>query len=380
MPYLFETDEHASLRAEVRRFAERAIAPNAHAWDEAGEFPRALYADAGDAGVLGVGFPTELGGAGGDLSHVIAAAEELVLAGTSPGVALSLGSHGIGLPPILHLGTDEQKRRFLPPVLRGEKISALAITEPGAGSDVAGITTRAVRDGDHYAVDGAKLYITSGNRADYVTCAVRTGGPGHAGVSLLVVERGTPGFTTGRPLKKMGMWASDTAELVFENCRVPAGNLLGEEGSGFVALMQNFVAERLALACHCVAIGELAYRASCAYVRERRAFGKTLSGFQVVRHKLADMATSLAAARALTGEVTARAVRGESAAPLAAMAKNAATDMVRHVTDEAVQLHGGMGYMRESLVERLYRDARLYAIGGGAREIMNELIARVEGY
>jgi acyl-CoA dehydrogenase len=378
--YLFETEEHAVLRRQIRRFAASAIAPHAHAFEEGEEFPLSLYPAAAEAGLLGIGYPEDLGGAGGDITHVLAAAEELVLAGRSVGTAVGLGSHGIALPPILMLGTRAQKERFIPPVLRGERVAALAITEPGGGSDVAALTTRARRDGDCYVVSGTKTFITSGCRADQITVAVRTGGAGHGGVSLLVVERGTEGLSVSRKLKKTGWWASDTAEISLDGCRVPVANLLGEEGQGFVAIMMNFATERLLLAGQCVAIAELAHGESVAYARERRAFGKTLTGFQVIRHKLADMRTRIAAARALCGEVAMRLRRGEQVAALAAMAKNTATDMCSFVCDQAVQIHGGAGYMRETLVERLYRDARLYPIGGGTREIMNEIIAKVEGY
>ncbi|MBX3252260.1 MAG: acyl-CoA dehydrogenase family protein [Myxococcales bacterium] len=378
--YLFEAEAHEALRAEIRKFSRNEIAPHAHAWDEAEEFPRELYAKAGEAGILGVGYPEAVGGDGGDLSHVLVAAEEMVLEGKSVGTCVGLGSHGIALPPIVSFGTPAQKERFVAPVLRGEKIAALAITEPGGGSDVAALRTRAVRDGDDYVVDGAKTFITSGTRADFVTTAVRTGGPGHGGISLLVIERGTPGFHVSKKLKKTGWWASDTAELTFEGCRVPAENLLGRENAGFVAIMMNFVTERLFLAGQCVAIAELAYRETVAYTQQREAFGKKLTGFQVTRHKLADMASRIAAARALTGECVARYLKGEQDAGLAAMAKNTATDACVAVCDQAVQLHGGYGYMREYVVERLYRDARLYPIGGGTREIMNEIIAKMEGY
>jgi acyl-CoA dehydrogenase len=245
---------------------------------------------------------------------------------------------------------------------------------------VASLRTTAVREGDHYVVNGAKTFITSGTRADFVTTAVRTGGPGHGGISLLVIERGTPGFGVSKKLKKTGWWASDTAELVFEGCRVPVANLVGGENLGFVAIMMNFTQERLMLAGQCVAIAELAYREAVAYAKERRAFGKTLSGFQVTRHKLADMASRIAAARALTGELAVRHARGEQNPALAAMTKNTATDACSYVCDQAVQIFGGMGYMRETLVERLYRDARLYPIGGGTREVMNEIISKAEGY
>ena len=380
MTPLFETEAHAQLRAQARRFAQQEIAPHAHAWEEACEFPRELYRKAGEAGLLGLSFPEHLGGGGGDLSLALAAWEELLLHGRSVGTVVGLGSLAIGLPPILTLGSDEQQRRFIPPVLSGEKIAALAITEPGGGSDVARLRTRAVRDGDHYVVNGAKTFITSGCRADLLTVAVRTGSEGHGGISLLVVERGTPGFRVSRKLDKMGWWASDTAELSFEDCRVPAANLLGEENLGFLAIMKNFATERLMLASQCVAIAQLAYQESTSYARERQAFGKNLSGFQVIRHKLADMATRLAAARALTQEALRRHVLGEDVTAMAAMAKNAATDMCMEVCDQAVQIHGGYGYMREYLVERLFRDARLYPIGGGTREIMNEIICKLEGY
>jgi len=379
-PYLFETEEHSALRRQVRRFAETEILPHAHTWDEAGLFPRELFVKAAEAGFLGIGYPEELGGVGGDVTHVVAAADEIILAGQQVGVAAGLGSMSIGLPPILKLGSAEQQQRLVPPVLRGEKIAALAITEPGAGSDVAGIKTRAVRDGDHYVVNGSKTFITSGARADLVTTAVRTGAEGAGGISLLVIERGTEGFSAGEPMKKMGWCASDTAELFFDDARVPVANLVGQENQGFLGILANFVPERLFLACQSVAIAELALRESVTYTREREAFGRRVVDFQVTRHRLAEMSTRIAAARALVGEVTMRAARGEQEHCLAAKAKNAATAAASFVVDHAVQLHGGAGYMREVTVERLYRDARLYAIGGGTNEIMNEIIAKAEGY
>jgi acyl-CoA dehydrogenase len=377
---LHEDDTHAALRSQARRFAEKEIAPHASTWEENEEFPRELYKKAADAGLLGIGYPEDLGGSGGDLSHALAAAEEMVVRGTSVGVVVGLGSHGIALPPVVHFGTPEQKQRFIPPVLAGDKIAALAITEPSGGSDVARVRTRAVREGDTYIVTGEKTFITSGTRADFVTTAVRTGGEGHGGVSLLVIEANTPGFAVSKKLRKTGWWASDTAELSFDQCRVPVANLLGAENGAFAIIMQNFATERLYLAGNCVAIAELAYRESVKYAQSREAFGKTLVGFQVTRHKLADMATRLAAARALMNEAVVRHRNGEMVAGLAAMAKNAATDMCSFVCHEAVQIHGGAGYMRDVVVERLYRDARLYPIGGGTREIMNEIIAKVEGY
>ncbi|MCA9582967.1 MAG: acyl-CoA dehydrogenase family protein, partial [Myxococcales bacterium] len=266
------------------------------------------------------------------------------------------------------------------PVLEGEKIAALAVTEPDAGSDVAALRTRATLDGDHYVVNGSKMFITSGTRADLVVTAVRTGGDGHGGLSLLVIERGTPGFSVSPKLRKMGWWASDTASLSFDDCRVPVANRIGEENGAFGYILANFVSERLMLAAQCVAIAELAYRESTAYANARHAFGRPIAGFQVTRHKLAEMYTSIAAARALTGEAVGRHLGGDGNPALAAAAKNFAADACQAVCDQAVQIHGGAGYMRDSVVERLYRDARLYPIGGGTREVMNEIIAKAEAY
>jgi acyl-CoA dehydrogenase len=380
MTYLFETDEHAALRQQIRRWASAELAPHAAEWEEQEEFPVELYAKAGAAGILGTGYPESMGGSGGDVGHVVVASEEMILAGKTVGATVGLGSHGIALPPIVKLGSAEQQERFVRPVLEGRKISALAITAPGGGSAVAGLTTRAVRDGDHYVITGRKTFITSGTRADFVVAAVRTGGPGHGGVSMVIIERDTPGFSVSKKLKKTGWWASDTAELAFDGCRVPAANVIGAENAGFVAIMVNFTQERLLLAAQCVAISELAYREAIAYARDRQAFGKSLTGFQVIRHQHADMASRIAAARALTGELTVRYARGEQTPALAAMAKNTATDCCSFVCDQAVQIFGGAGYLRETLVERLYRDARLYPIGGGTREIMNEIICKTEGY
>jgi acyl-CoA dehydrogenase len=376
----YETEEHARLREQARRFARTHVQPHAHAWDEAEEFPRELYVKAAESGIFGVAYPEEVGGAGGDLSHALAISDEIVLEGHNVGVCVGLGSHGIALPPIVRFGTAAQKKKFVEPCLRGEKVSALAITEPSGGSDVASLKTRAERDGDHYVVTGSKMFITSGCRADFVTAAVRTGGPGHGGVSLLVIERSTPGYIVSKKLKKTGWWASDTAEITFEGCRVPCENLIGEENQGFIPIMNNFATERIYLAGQCVSIAELCYRESKKYAKEREAFGKPLTGFQVTRHKLADMASRIAAARALVSECVFRLLRGEPVMPLAAMSKNTATDMLTFVADQAVQIHGGFGYMRETIVERLYRDARLYPIGGGTREIMNEIISKTEGY
>jgi len=383
MSYLFETEEHTALRAQLGRFAGSAIAPNAQAWEEAGEFPRELYRTAAAAGALGIGFPVEYGGSGGDITHQIVASEALTIHGRSVGTAVGLGSLSIALPPILLLGSEDQKRRYLPRVLSGEWVSALAITEPDGGSDVAALHTTARLVEDSYVVNGSKLYITSGCRADLVVTAVRTDpdrSKRHQGLSLLLVEKTFPGYAPSRKLHKMGWSASDTAELAFSDCRVPVENRLGEEGSAFFAIVNNFAAERLLLAAQCVAIAQLAYDESVAYAKLRSTFGKPLARHQVIRHKLADMATQLAAARAFVGECAVRCQRGQVVMRQLAMCKNTATDMCSFVVDQAVQIHGGLGYMRECIVERLYRDARLYPIGGGTREIMNEIIAQAEGY
>ena len=372
-------DTHRMVRDTARRFVEREILPWIDEWEEAGEFPTELYRKAAETGLQGVGHPEEYGGSGeNDVFMKIAVSEELMRS-TSGGLVAGLGSLDIGLPPVWKWGSDELKNRVVPPVLRGEKISALAITEPGGGSDVANLRTRAVRDGDHYVVNGAKTFITSGARADYYTVAVRTGEPGYAGVSLLLIERDTPGFSVGRTLKKTGWWASDTAELFFEDCRVPAENLIGPENGGFYCIMTNFQMERLMLCTMANMTAQLALEASLDYVQQREAFGRTLSGFQVTRHKLAEMATEVEVSREYTYRVAAKIQAGENCIRDISMAKNFATRVSDRVTYDSVQLHGGMGFMREAVVERLYRDNRILSIGGGTYEIMNEVIARQMG-
>jgi len=297
----------------------------------------------------------------------------------SVGLPSSLGSSAIAVPPILALGTEEQKRKYVPPVLAGDRIAVLGVTEPSGGSDVANLLTRAVRKGDAYIVNGSKTFITSGTRADYVTTAVRTGGPGHGGISLLIIERGTPGFTVSRKLEKMGWWASDTAELSFDDCEVPVKNLLGEENKGFQGIMLNFQKERLYLAVEAHAVAEMALEEAIRYARERTAFGKLLTGFQVTRHKLAEMATLVEASKQFNYRVAAKIGDGVSAYKDVCMAKNFATKVCDRVVYDAVQVHGGYGYCREYLVERLYRDSRLFSIRGGTYEIMNEVISKQMG-
>ncbi len=372
-------ESHQLVRDSVRRFVEREILPHIDEWEEAESFPRELYFKAGAAGILGIGYPEGLGGSHeGDLFAKVAASEELMRCG-SGGLVAGLGSLDIGLPPVIKWGRPELRERVVPQVLSGEKIIALAVTEPSGGSDVASLRTRAVRDGDHYRVSGSKTFITSGVRADYYTVAVRTGGDGFGGVSLLLVEKDAPGFSVGRKLKKMGWWASDTAELFFDDCLVPATHLIGMENMGFACIMANFQSERLALAIMANMTAQLALEESMAWAREREAFGKPIGKFQVQKHRLAEMATQLEVSREFTYRQAAKMAAGKSVIREISMAKNFATDVADRLTHDAVQILGGMGYMRESLVERLYRDARILSIGGGTREIMNEIIAKQMG-
>ena len=371
-------DTHRLLRESIRRFVKRDILPFIDEWEEAEEFPLELYKKAGDAGFLGIGYPEELGGYGGDQFHRVVFSEEIMRAG-SGGLAAGLGSHDIGLPPIVRLGSHALKKKVVPPVLRGEKVAALAITEPGGGSDVANLQTRAAKEGDYYRLNGSKTFITSGCRADFYTVGVRTGGEGFGGISLIVVEKGTPGFSVGKKFKKMGWRCSDTAELFFDDCMVPAANLIGMENQGFAAIMGNFQSERLMLSIMANMTSRMALEQSLAYVREREAFGRPISKFQVTRHKLADMASMLQASEALTYQVAYAMNQGKSVIKEVSMAKNFATDCSDRLTYQAVQLFGGMGFMQECMVERLYRDNRILSLGGGTREIMNEIISKQMG-
>lgn len=371
-------ESHHAFRDVCRRFVDAEVRPHVERWEEEGCFDRDLYRRAAAAGLLAPTLPESLGGGGGDVLHGVVAAEELVRGG-SGGVAAGLGSLLIALPPILALGTSEQQQRLVPPVLSGDRIAALAITEPGTGSDVSAVSTRAERDGDHWVLNGTKTFITSGVRADLLTVLARTSPDPHGGLTFFVVEAGTPGFTVSRALRKTGWWASDTAELAFDGVRVADADRIGPEGSGFVALMQNFASERLLLAVQGHALAELALDLAVAYARERVAFGRPIARFQVVRHKLAEMATRVNSAKALTYACATRMAHGQAVMAEIAQAKNHAADVAREVCWEAVQIFGGMGYMREAPVERLARDARLLPIGGGTNEIMRELIARSMG-
>ena len=371
------TPERRALRALARDVVARHVAPHVAQWEADGELPRSLHTTFADAGLLSVAFPEELGGGGGDPYDSAIVTEEVILGGGSGGVVASLFTHGIAVPHLVRHGTPEQLDRYVRPTLAGNRIAALAVTEPGGGSDVAALRTTAVRDGDHYVVNGGKTFITSGVRADFVTTAVRTGGPGHAGISLLVIDAGTPGFTVDRRLDKMGWRCSDTAELGLSDVRVPVANLVGEVGSGFVQIMQQFQSERLGLAVQAYATAQRCLDLTIAWVRERETFGRPLSSRQVVRHKVAEMARQTWLARTCTRAAMQRWQETGDAVLEVSMAKNTACAACDHVVDEAVQLHGGAGYLRDSEVERHYRDSRILRIGGGTDEIMNEVIAKL---
>ena len=370
------TPERDALRALARAVVAREVAPWIEQWETDGLLPRELHATFAGVGLLGVGFPEEVGGSGGDAIDAAIVTEEILHGGGSTGLVAALFTHGIALPHLVHSGRADLIGRYVRPTLRGAMIGALAVTEPGGGSDVAALRTTAVRDGEDYVVNGTKTYITSGVRADFVTTAVRTGGPGHAGISLLVIDKGLPGFTVHGPLAKMGWHCSDTAELSFVDVRVPAGNLVGAEGSGFAQIMRQFQAERLALAVQAYATAQRCLDLTVAWVRDRETFGRPLASRQVVRHKLAEMARQTDVARTYTRATYGRWLAGEDAVLEVSMAKNTACAACDHVVDQAVQLFGGLGYLRGAEVERHYRDARILRIGGGADEIMNEVIAK----
>jgi acyl-CoA dehydrogenase len=376
----YYTPEHEQFRQTVRAFVAREITPFINEWDEAEEFPRALYRRAAELGLPGIGYPEEYGGTPADGFYSLIVSEELARAG-SGGLIASLLSHSIAAPPILAVGSAALKARVLPAILAGEKIAALAVTEPGGGSDVAGLKTTAIRQGDHYLVNGEKTFITSGIRADYFTTAVRTNpaNKGAGGVSLLLIERETKGFTR-TPLKKTGWWCSDTAHLHFDNCRVPVANLIGEENQGFRAIMLNFNSERLGLAAHAYGMAKVCFDDALAWARERKTFGAPLIERQAIRHKLVDMVMKIEAVRATLEDLTYRVEHSVGPANLlvaqTSLLKNLATQTLQFCADQAVQILGGMGYIRETRVERIYREVKVLMIGGGAEEIMKDLAAR----
>lgn len=388
----YATPERRALRSLVTEFTSREIAPHLAEWERAGQLPRELHRKAAEAGILGIGFPEEVGGSGGDLVDVVVMTEALLEAGGSGGVISGLFSHGIALPHVVDeadrrrergdsAGADDLIERVIAPVLRGEAIASLAVTEPDGGSDVAHLRTRATRVDGGWAISGSKVYITSGVRADVVVAAVRTGTAeeGAAGISLVVLDPRASGYGTPRALEKMGWWCSDTAELSFDSVRVRDADVLGE-GMGFASLARHFVSERISIAVTAYATAQRALDLTLHWARQRETFGRPLISRQVVRHTLVDMARQIDVARVYTRDVARRYAAGEEVVLPAVQAKKTAVEACEYVVDRAVQFHGGMGYMRESEVERHYRDARVLGIGGGATEVMDDLAARLLGY
>ena len=365
---------HAVFREKVRSFVAREILPFVDDWEKDKTFPRELYAKAAREGFLGLGYPEACGGTPGDIFHEVVYTEEIIRCG-SVGLASSLGCCAIALPPVLALGTPAQKNRFIPPVLKGEKIAVLGVTEPSGGSDVAHLQTTAERKQDHYVVNGSKIFITSGTRADFVTTAVRTGGPGAGGISLLIIETNTPGFHASGNFEKMGWHASDTAELSFNNCEVPAENLLGEENKGFAGIMVNFQKERLLLALEAQTLAEMALEAAMQFIREH----PEASGSQSLRHRLAEMATQVEAAKCFNYAAAAAIGRGENVLKQVCMGKNFSTAVCSRVIDHALDILAYDGCLVNPFLERLLRDSRVLSIGGGTYEIMNGVIAKQMG-
>lgn len=371
----FYTPDHQAWRATLRAFVDKEIIPFVDEWDEAGQFPRELYKKAAEVGLLGIGYPEIYGGTPvPDPFFLIVTAEEMARS-SSGGINASLLVHSIGLPPVLNIGSEDMKNRIAPHVLAGEKIHALAITEPSGGSDVANLQTRAKLDGDHYVVNGSKMFITGGMRADYYTVAVRTGGDGAGGVSLLLIERDRPGFTR-TSLKKQGWWASDTAALYFDDVRVPKENLIGTENTGFIGIMMNFNNERLGMSASANALARVCLEDAIAWARERKTFKKRLADHQVIRHKFAEMARKINATQAYLEQCALRVQAGENPVADLSLLKVQATLTMEYCAREAMQILGGAGYMRGCRVERIYREVRVMAIGGGSEEIMRDLAAR----
>ena len=384
---LAETEQQETLAAltdTLTRFSKREIEPHIHAWDEAGEFPRSLYLRAAELGLLGMGYPENLGGSPATWRMRNTLSQQLSRMGGSGGLLASLFSHNIGLPPVLRYGSEALQQRVIPPVLRGEKIAALAITEPSGGSDVAALRCTATRDGSDYIINGEKVFITSGMRADYITFAVRTGeagSKGSGGISMILVPADVSGLSRIR-LEKMGWWCSDTAHLRFDNVRVPAANLLGEEGAGFKIIMTNFNGERLAMSAMALGFAQACFDEALDWARQRKTFGSTLMEHQVIRHKLVDMQMRVSSTQAWLDAVTARADAGDVGADWVAqvcMLKNHATQTMQFCADQAVQILGAMGFIRGTKSERIYREVKVMMIGGGSEEIMKELAARQLG-
>jgi acyl-CoA dehydrogenase len=373
----FYTEEHLAFRAVLDRFVAKEVTPYVHEWDEAEAFPRELYNKAADVGILGAGFPEEYGGIGTDAFLRIIIHQALAKAG-SGGVSAGVISSYISMPVVYHQGQEWMRQEVLPKVLSGEMVSALAVTEPSGGSDVAGILTTAIKHDGNYVINGSKTFITSGMRADWFTVAVRTGGPGRNGLSVLLVPATAAGLTR-TPLKKMGWWSSDTATLYFDDCVVPERNLIGEENAGWGAIMGNFNYERLDLIAQSLAFSQLCIDESISYARERMTFGKPLISNQAIRHKIVDMSRKVNSCQAWMELLAYRLNAGENPAGDIAQCKVEATTTFEYCAREAVQIFGGAGYLRGATVERLYREVRVQAIGGGSEEVMRDLAAKQLG-
>jgi citronellyl-CoA dehydrogenase len=377
-PHPIFSPEHDELRLAVRRWVETELAPHVDEWEEAGFFPDTVFRRAGELGFLGLHYATEWGGSGGDLAAEVVFVEELAKAGCGA-VAMAVSVQtDMATPALGQFGTDDQKERYLRPAIAGTKIAAIAITEPDAGSDVAGITTRASRDGDAWRVDGRKLFITNGVRADFLTTVVKTDpSAGHAGISLFLIDTALPGVSVSRKLRKLGMWSSDTAEIALDDVVVPHANLIGlEPGRGFAQLMWQLQYERISGAAACIGYAEKVLADTIEFARSRETFGRPIAGHQVIAHKLADAATELEAARALVYDTVWRIQQGEYPVAEISMAKKFSAQVFNRLADTCVQVHGGAGYMHEYPVSRAFRDARLQRIGAGTDEIMNEVIAK----
>ena len=374
------SEEHELFRQQCRRFVEKELAPHAMEWEEKKDFPSEVFRRVGEMGCHGILIPEEYGGSGGDYLMASVWSEEMTRIG-SGGVSAGLGMHGlIVLPGIARFASEDQKKRFLVPGVRGEKIGALGLTEPIAGSDLARIRSTARREGDHYILNGSKTFITNGNRADFVLVLCKTDpGAGYKGFSTLIVEKGMPGFTQGKRLEKLGWHAGDTAELTFENVAVPVANRLGEEGAGFYNAMANLEWERLIMALGTVYGAQLIFEKTRTYVLQREAFGRPIGKFQVNRHKMVDMATEIEAARQLNYHALRKLVNGEECAREVSMAKIFSSKMGDYVATTCIQLHGGYGYMREYEIERFFRDVRINSIGGGTSEVLKEIVGRMMG-
>jgi acyl-CoA dehydrogenase len=370
------SEAHEEFQTVCRRFVRERVLPLVNAAEEKQTFPDQLWRQLGEAGMLGLSYPEEVGGTGGDYLSIAILSEELAKA--SGGLAVTpLVSSYMAAPHLYRFGTPQQQERYLRPLLSGEQVAAIAVTEPGAGSDVAGISLRATRDGDGYRLQGTKLFITNGGIADVVLVAAKTGaGDGHRSITMFIVERDQAGFTVGRPLRKMGWHSSDTRELIFEDCFVPDDRILGQVDRGFYQIMEAFQGERIVLAAMGVGLAEACLTAALDYARQRQAFGKPIGSLQAIRHTLAEMRTETEAARALTYQAAVLTDSGADAADAVAMAKLHAARAANHVADQAVQIFGGAGFLEETPVAMHYRDARVLRIGGGSDEIQLEILAK----